>query len=386
MLFHPQGWEMGPAMIRHKSDEILYLQFDDLDADYKNYSYTIEHYDAHWQPTQLMEFEYIEGFTQDQIVNYSPSVNTVESYTQYTLEFPNQNMRPLLSGNYLLKVFLDGNPEELVFTRRFMIFEQLLPVEGTARPATIVASRDTHQQVSFSIDISPLHIANPYQDLKVVIRQNGRWDNAITDLPPRMIRSNRLIYDYDNQLLFHGGNEFRRFDIRSLRYTTQEVGKIGAGSSSWDVFLLPDARRNFRHYTTENDLNGHYAISTSDAPSQELQADYAWVHFSLPMDAPVAAGSVHVMGQLTQWALGPESEMTYNYRLKQYEARLLLKQGLYNYWYVYKEEGEQQADVCYFEGCHSETENDYSILVYYRAPGSLYDRLVSMAGLNTSVR
>lgn len=377
---------MGPAMIRYNSDDILLLRFDDLDADYKSYSYTIEHYDAYWQPTQLMQFEYIEGFTQDQIVNYESSINTIVPYTQYTLEFPNANMRPLLSGNYLLKVFLNGDPENLVFTRRFMIYEQVLPVEGWARPANLVSFRDTHQQVTFSIDISPFHISNPYQDLKVVVRQNGRWDNAIAGLTPRMIRGSQLVYDYDNQLLFNGGNEFRRFDIRSLRYTTLQVEEISAASRSWDVFLLPDQRRTFRHYTFENDINGHYVINTTDAADPNLQADYAWVHFSLPLDAPVATGSVHILGQLTQWTMGSHSEMTYNYRLKQYEARLLLKQGLYNYLYMYRDEGQQQGEVCFFEGCHSETENDYSILVYYRAPGSLYDRLVSMTVLNTAVQ
>lgn len=386
VLFSPPNFELGIPLIRFNTNEFLLLQFDDLDADYKNYHYTILHCDAYWQPTTLMDFEYIDGFTQDQITDHSPSINTIAPYTHYTLRFPNSNMRPRLSGNYLLIVFLDGDPGNIVFTRRFMIMEQLLPVSGTATLANLVAWRNTHQQVSFTIDMSPYPVSNPYQDLKIVIRQNGRWDNAIAGIAPRMIRGNQLVYDYEDQLLFHGANEFRRFDLRSLRYVTERIGEISTGPRHWDVFLLPDQRRTYRRYTTEMDINGRFQIETLDARNNEREADYAWVHFSLPMDAPVAGGSVHIMGELTQWHLSPENQMTYNYRLGQYEARLLLKQGYYNYWYVFWEDGMQTADVCFFEGCHSQTENEYSILVYHRPPGGLSDRLVGVAHFNTSFR
>jgi hypothetical protein len=383
VLFSPEDWEMGPPLLRMGAGEKLLLQFDDLDADYKNYYYTIIHCDAYWQPTPLMDYEYIEGFNEDQIRNYSRSINTVVPYTHYWLEFPNQNLSPRLSGNYILKVFVDGNRDNVAFTRRFMVFDQKLNIDGRVRQANLPMYRDTHQQLDFTIDITRYQVSNPYQDLRVVIRQNERWDNAITRIAPRTIQGNRLVYDHETELLFEGGNEFRRFDIRSLRFLTERTAEITSGTRYWDVLLMPDQRRTYRRYTTDNDINGKFYIRTTDFRDDMLEADYAWVHFRLPMDAPVATGSVHVMGQLTNWNLAEDSKMTYNYRLKQYELRLQLKQGYYNYKYVFLEENELKGDVCFFEGCHSVTENEYTIYVYHRAPGELYDRLVGLTNLNT---
>lgn len=383
--FSPTAWEMGPALIRMNSQETLLLQFDDLDADYKNYYYTIVHCDAHWNPSPLMDFEYIDGYNQDQIVDYSFSINTIVQYTHYTLEFPNRNMRPMISGNYLLKVFLDGNTQDVVFTRRFMVYEQLVPVTGTAHFPDLVVYRDTRHQLAFTLNTAPYHISNPYQDLKIVVQQNGRWDNAIIGLTPRMIQGNMLIYDYEDKLLFEGGNEFRRFDTRSLRYVSERINDISTGSQHWDVFLLPDEPRQYRRFTSQDDLNGRFHIQTHDASDDDIGADYAWVHFNVPMDAPLHRSSVHIMGDLTNWVISPENEMTYNHRLRQYETSLLLKQGLYNYWYVVQEEGAQAADVCFIEGCHSQTENEYSVFVYHRPPGNVTDRLVGMANFNSAI-
>jgi hypothetical protein len=384
ILFSASEMKMAMPIIRYNSQETLFIRFDDLDADYKSYYYTIIHCDAHWQPSRISEMEYIDGFMIDQIINYSFSMNTIIPFTQYTLEFPNQNMRPRLPGNYLLKVFVDGDPNNVAFTRRFMVFDQRLPVMGNARLANLVAFRDTHHQISFSIDMSPYHISNPYTDLKVVIRQNGRWDNAITGIQPRMIRGNQLIYDYEEQLLFEAGNEFRRFDMRSLRHVSEFVENISPGSRHWDVFLTTDRPRAYRQYTTQSDINGRFHIQTYDAPDNNLEADYAWVHFRLAMDEPLSSGSLHIMGDLTQWAMSAENQMTYNYRMQQYETSLLLKQGLYNYWYVFREEGDHAGSVCYFEGCYSQTENEYTILVYHQPPGSLTDHLVGLGLFSSS--
>jgi len=221
ILFHPKGDAFAPPHIRLNSNERLVLQFDDLDADFKNLYYTIIHCDAQWQPTQIQKFEYIRGFHEDIIRDYSRSVNTLTPYTQYYLVFPNDNMAPIISGNYILKVYLDGDPDRVVFTRRFVVFEELVGVTGTVRPATLVRYRDTHQQLTFVVNTFNYLVSNPVQDLRVVISQNGRWDNAITGIAPRLIQGNRLTFEHDENLLFEAGNEFRRFDTRSLRFRSE---------------------------------------------------------------------------------------------------------------------------------------------------------------------
>ncbi|HSV87248.1 MAG TPA: DUF5103 domain-containing protein [Bacteroidales bacterium] len=383
ILFHPEGDEFSPPRIRLNSGEQLVLIFDDLDADFKNYYYTIIHCDANWQPTNLQKFEYIQGFHEDIIRDYSRSINTLVPYTQYFLEFPNRNIAPGISGNYILKVYLNGNPNEVVFTRRFVIYEQLVGIEGMVRPATLLMYRETHQQLSFSINTLNYPVSNPNQDLRVVITQNGRRDNALTGIAPRLIQGNRITFDHEKELLFESGNEFRRFDIRSLRFRSERIGEIMRSSMHYEVFLLPDQLRAFRSFLTERDINGKFEINTHDAKDKRLEGDYAWVHFRLPVHEPFEDASVHILGGLTCWSFTENNKMSFNPATRAYEANLLLKQGFYNYNYALLEEGENTARLADIEGSFSEAENEYTIYVFHRRPGTLYDRLIGLRSLNS---
>lgn len=385
ILFNRKGWELTPPIIELNSAEQLILRFDDLDADFKNYAYTIVHCDAMWQPSDLMEYEYIEGFSEDRINEYSFSRNTRVPFTHYYLEFPNANMKPKLSGNYILKIFLDGNREEVVLTRRFMVFEQKVTIEPTVKQATNLNYRDIKQEIDFSVNTSLYPISNPYRDLKVLITQNGRWDNAIYGLQPRLVQGNMLIYDYEDENLFQGGNEFRNFDIKSIRHRSLNVEEINSITNGWEVYLRPDKNRRFLRYTTKDDINGKFLIKTEDYPDDFLESDYAWVHFVLPHNTPLTEGNVYVMGELTDWNLSNRNKMEYNYRDSRYELRILLKQGFYDYQYVFLEDGTDVGDESLFEGTHSITENDYTIYVYYRKPGDIFDSLIGIQHINSGI-
>ena len=385
IMFNRKGWELSPAVIDLNSPDRLILQFDDLDADFKNYSYTIIHCNALWQPTNLMEYEFIDGFYEDRINEYAFSRNTRVGFTHYSLEFPNANMRPLLSGNYILKVFVNGNRNDVVFTRRFMVFEQRVSISASVRQATNLNYRDIKQEIDFTINTSAFSIANPYRDMKVVLTQNGRWDNAIFDLQPRLVQGNQLIYDYEDGNLFMGGNEFRNFDTKSLRYRTMNVEEINPIPAGWEVILRPDRNRRFLRYTTDRDINGQFLIKTEDYQDNTLESDYAWVHFTLPHANPKSNGNVYLIGELTGWNFTFDNRMEYNYRDSRYELKLLLKQGYYNYQYAFLEDGSSRADVSVFEGSHSITENDYTIYVYYRKPGEIHDSLIGIQHINSGI-
>ncbi len=385
VLFNQKGFELSDPLMRMNSNDRLILRFDDLDADYKNYYYTIIHCDANWEPSGLQQYEYIEGFYEDQIRDYRRSVNTRVAYTHYYLEFPGPNLQPTKSGNYILKVYLNGDRDNVVFTRRFSVYEQRVSLDGRVTQANLVRYRDRKQQVSFTIHTGGYNISNPYRDIQVVIRQNGRWDNAITDLEPRTIMGNELVYDYEDKMLFEGGNEFRHLDIRSLRYLAGNIADIQSSRRFWDVYLLPDKLRTYDRYYSEDDLNGRFQVLTQDARHAMTESDYAWVHFHLPMDAPLAEGHIHVMGALTNWHMSEDNKMNYNYGENAYELSLLLKQGYYNYQYAYMPEGATTADVPFIEGSHSQTENDYTVYVFHRRPGDLYDRLIGINHMNPAV-
>ncbi len=386
VLFNRKNWELSPPIIEMNSLEKLVLRFDDMDADFKNYAYTIIHCNAMWKPSDLQQYEYIEGFYEDRIEDYSFSVNTRMPYTHYHLEIPNPNMKPLISGNYILKIFIDGDPDDVVLTQRFMVFERHLTANAEVKQATNLNQRKTHQEIDFTINTSGYSVSNPYRDLRVVITQNGRWDNAIFDLEPRLVQGNELIYDYENENLFRGVNEFRSFDIKSLRYRSLNVQSITTGREGWLVELSEDQSRQFLQYTSREDINGQFLIKTEDYDNDFLESDYAYVDFFLELSKPLADGNVYVMGDLTSWNFTDLNKMKYNYQRSGYELSLLLKQGFYDYMYGFLEDGEETADLTKFEGSHSFTENNYSIYIYHRKPGDFFDSLVGVSHINSSIR
>ena len=382
VLLHRKSWELSPPLIIFNSDERLELSFDDLDAGVKDYKYTVVHCDAFWRPSNIQTYEYIEGFTEDYIDDYEFSYNTTQEYTHYSLIFPTQDQRITKSGNYILKVFIGDNIDDVAFTRRFMLLEPKINIKARIKMATNINDRNYKQEVDFTIYKQGYQIINPYKDLKVVMTQNGRWDNAKKNLTPKMIKNDELYYDYDEENVFKGGNEFRHFDIKSLKYQSERIKKIEYDTLGNQIYLHDDQRRTYKVYTTEKDINGQRLIKTEDGSNSNIEADYTYVHFFLPYSAPLVHGALYIMGALTDWQFDGESMMKYNYKKHGYEAAIYLKQGYYNYQYIFLENGKTVGDVSFIEGNHFETQNNYTIYVYYREPGKLYDKLIGVEKLN----
>lgn len=241
----PEPNALTPPLILLNSEEKLLLNFDDLDGDYKTYNYTITHCNAKWEPSNILVSEFLDGFAENTISDYSFSRNTLQKYTHYNAEFPNQNLKLTKSGNYLLIVYTDNNIENICFSKRFMVFENKVDVNVSIHAATIVENRNFKQEVDFKIIYSSGEITNPYQEIYPVILQNFRWDNAIFGLSPQYVKDLELIYDYDDQNVFGGSSEFRWFDTRSLRYQSDRINKIEKGIDSiYNVWLLPDEKEH----------------------------------------------------------------------------------------------------------------------------------------------
>jgi hypothetical protein len=228
---------------------------------------------------------------------------------------------------------------------------------------------------------------NPERDIQVTVMQNRRWDNAIHDLKPRYIGNNVLDYNYDKENVFPGGNEFRYFDIRSMRFKGENVQNIDFFRPLFHVTLVQDAIRNGKVYMTYKDMNGNYVIESQNRVNDyDTDCDYALVHFSLPLPGPLTGGSVNVFGALTGWNANKSNEMKWNFTTARYELELLLKEGYYNYIYAYVTSGAKKADTVNLEGSFVETENDYQIFAYFHDLTSRYDRLVGYVLLNSMVK
>lgn len=377
VLFNKNGTDFSMPVLELGSSEKLVLRFDDVESSLRNFSYTILHCNPSWEPSPLEPFEYIEGFPMQEILDYKYSFNTQVSYVHYKVEFPNEQLTPKLSGNYLLIVYEDNDPEKLVLTRRFFVYEQKVGVDAKVSMAALIDDQKYKQEIDFSITaFNSYYLSNPFEDVKVVVRQNGRWDNAITGLKPSLVRGNTLVYEYEDGNIFDGGNEYRGIDLKNLKFVSGRMGRLVNTDRGWEACLMPDERRTFKRFVSMDDINGRYLVKNDEATDYHTESDYVWVYFSLPYSPILTDGSVYVFGGLSDWGFPLTHRMTYNFKKSAYEAKILLKQGYYNYVYMFLENGFQQGDISFLEGNHSETGNEYTIMVYHKAPGDLHFSLI----------
>jgi hypothetical protein len=385
VIFYKEGFECAAPVIRLNSQDRIKLTFDDLDSDLKSYKYTILHCQADWTPSSdLSPIDYIDGFKEDNIEDFAYSFNTTVHYTHYSLIFPTPDLKPRLSGNYLLSVYTD-DPADPIFYWRFMVFESSsVGVVGTIHQANNIADRISKQQIEFTVNYNGMQIDNPGRNIKVVISQNDRLDNTLSNLKPSFTRGESLEYSNNDAISFDGCNEFRSFDIKSLIYQSERIRNIQNDEQGIQVNLLDDTRRTYKNYASEKDINGRMLIKSDDhAQNSELEADYVWVTFSLPYQTVLGNGQIYLLGALTNWQINENSLMAYNFDQKSYVKRLFLKQGYYEYLYLFKEAKTNHTDISFIEGNHWETENEYTIWVYYQATGDLFDRLIAVQNLNS---
>lgn len=365
---------------------VLELSFDELGNTANTYSYKIIHCTADWKPSRLDPFEYIDGFLRDDITNYAYSFNTIQPYVNYRLEIPNRNTKVIVSGNYLLKVYANDNENDLVLTRRFVVYENLVSIDMRYTPSSISTYFSTHQRLEFEVQY-PLDFSagSPLLDFYTVILQNGRWDNALKDVKPTFLLSNAMVFSTMDQTLFAGGNEFRFFDTRCLRtacsISAQQItrDKNNKDDPNYHVWLKPDYPADrYRQFRILYDQNGKFNIEANNAFNYyTLDADYAYVHFVMPAEKPIESnGNIYVFGAFSDWQTRPDLMMRYNRAEKRYEGKAFLKQGVYDYQYVLQKDGWAQPDAGLLEGNYLNTENYYTVIIYQHLPAKRYDRVV----------
>lgn len=383
--FHERSWDYAAPVINLNGSEQVELSFDDLDGDQKRYSLSFVHCNSDWTPSDLMISEYLAGFFDINIINFTYAANTFQKYTHYSIVFPDQNVTFQKSGNYVMYVYRDGDKKDLVLSRRLMVYDNRSNITATFRQTVGGDDQFNKQHIDFTIAPAGYDITNPFRDMKVVITQNNRWDNAVTNIRPTFINGSQFVFSLDDASTFNGGNEFRYFDVRSLRFLTEKVKEIYRDEDMKNhVVLYPEQLRNRTPYLFYNDFNGNFLIRNRETQgNQDVEADYVYVHFFLPYVTPEPKGNFYVMGKLTDWRMSRLSRMTYNYQRFGYELTLYLKQGYYNYEYVLSDDTKKTGDETVTEGNHWDTENDYCIFVYHRKFGTYYDQLIGFRRLNS---
>jgi len=385
VLLYNEKSELSYPIIPINGQEHLVLGFDDLYADFKDYSYSIIHCNANWTPSDLQKNEYISGFFEDNITDYEPSINTDIPYVHYQATFPNENFKLTKSGNYIIKVYLETDKEHPVLTKRFIVYENNVTINMTIKRATNVNDQFFKQEVDFNILHPSYKILDPFKRLNIVLMQNYRWDNAIIGLLPKFIKDDELNYDYDDENVFDGINEFRNFDIKSIRYQTIRVQHITFNKTDklTHVYLVEDDNRSYKQYYSDTDINGNFLIKRNEGEQSSIEANYVKVHFSLPNVMPQQNGSLYLFGKFTDWKFKDEFKLDYDTLTSSYHKKVLLKQGYYNYMYCFVKDGSKNTgDLSIIEGSHSETENEYTIVVYYKQENESYDRVIGYRTIN----
>ena len=368
----------APPVIALDQDDHIELSFDELSHDYHQYCYRLTHCNADWTPSDLNEMDYMDGFDENFIEDYELSDVTTMEYTHYRLFLPNDDVQLKLSGNYLITVYDRDDPDHPVLKAGFSVLDKKANVMTTVSGDTDIDHNKTHQQVSFKVNYTGYTVRNAQQELKAVVIQNGRADNAVTDLKPTYMTGNEVEYTHNRKLIFKAGNEFRRFETVSTRHVSMRVESLQFFDPYYHATLLPDDPRN-RNYSYDQDQNGRFLIRNEDAlESDDTEADYFFVHFSLPQEKPFTNGRLYLQGQFTYNRFDRQTEMKYNHDTRSYECTLLLKQGAYNYQYLYVPKGSRTGQTFPTEGDFFETENEYLILIYHRPFGERYDQLIGM--------
>jgi hypothetical protein len=365
-----------------KFGEELTLIFDDLNADERNYYYKIDHCNIDWTSSGLSTIEFINGFPEDKIREYQNSFNTYLPYTNYQLKIPNLNTKFKLSGNYIISIFNDN--DEVVLKRRFIIYEPNVTVAVTVHKSRDISNIDTHQTVQFTINNANFRINNPSQEVMPVILQNNNWQTAITGLKPQFYRGNQLMYQYDKETTFWAGNEFWKFDTKEIRSGNIDIANVELGTDTYNTYLYTVEERIGQPYTLFPDINGNFLIRTLTGELNNLEADYSWVHFSLESLEDLRGKDVFVSGNFNNWALNNSNKLKYNKGNGLYEVTILMKQGFYNYQFVTLDQkgNFSNHDI---DGSHYQTENDYTVLVYFRPFGARYTKVIGVGVANSKI-
>ncbi|WP_446050191.1 type IX secretion system plug protein [Zobellia laminariae] len=359
--------------------ETMKLEFDDITASESDYYYKIIHCNYDWQPSQLLKSQYLSGVDNQRIVNYENSYSTLQSYSNYKLSIPNENVGLKVSGNFILEIYNDNY--ELQFSRRFVVYKDAVTVGGTVKRSRDFNFINEKQVVQFNINAGNFQLVNPKKEVKVAILQNYQWETALYDVAPQYTIGTELVYKYDQETSFYGGNEFLNFDTSDLRAPTSQISRIEV-DELYNHYLFANNYRADRPYSYYPDINGDFVVRTLQGEDNSREAEYTKVHFSLPYDERLALDEVYVFGKYNNYALSDENKMTYNENNGMMEATIKLKQGFYNYKFVVKrEDGTLEINtVC---GNFHFTENNYLILVYYRNFGDLYDSIIGIGSANS---
>lgn len=357
------------------------LQFDDLHGTEDNYYYTIKHCDYDWKPSQLSKNEYLGGFDDQLIIDYVNSFNSLQLYSHYRVSFPNKQTQLKVSGNYIISI-LDEN-RDVVFSRKIILYEDIVSVPMQVKRARDVKFIEQKHNIEFTVRTSVFNFQSPLQNVKVLLMQNGQFNNAITNIKPMFTVGNDLVYKYDKETQFWAGNEYLFFENKNIQGANNSIAYVSSEGGLYNSHLYTNDARKNKPYTFWPDINGNFLINALNRENPEIESDYAWVYFSLSASSFQEKKDIYVSGMFNNYALNDESKMEFNEKKGIYEKAMMIKQGFTNYKYVLADSNGKIDEENAIDGNFYQTENNYFAIIYYRENNQRYDRVIGK-GVATS--
>ena len=381
--FHPYGNPSVLPIITLKGSQRLFLEFDDLDGDFKRYTYTVIHCNRDWTVSEeLFTSDYLEGFEMEDIEEYTGSTGTYLSYTNYQLLIPNRSFSWSKSGNYILQVFDERNGQKLVLQRRFIVVNRRLDIAGELRRPTRVSMSQTHHEVLFRANLKNVFIDDPLNSVKARIVQNLNWDAAVDEVDARRITGDFLYFDHHNFNVLPAFKPFRIADLRSIRYRAPGVYSINVENNVIWVTMETDLKRTSTTPSDDFDINGGFVVESMDYSSPSIKSEYINVMFTLESKVPFFDKDVYLLGNFNSFQPTPEYKMTYIEEEEIYAVEIWLKQGVYDYYYALSNGPGDIPDWEITEGNWYQTNNQYHVILYYRPFGGRYDQVIGYSRLS----
>jgi hypothetical protein len=358
------------------------FQFDDLFGNEANYYFEVVHCDYNWIPTDIPKTDYLRGFDNQRITDYSNSFNTLQVYSHYRLAFPNQFTSQLrISGNYMLRIL--NEDKEVVFSRKFILYEEHCTVSAQVKRSRNISNIDYKQNLDFAVLSNDIVFQTPLQNVKVLLLQNGNFNTGIKNIVPQYTIGNQLVYKYDKETQFWGGNEFLYFENKDIRAASNNVGKVGSNNDIYNAYLYTNTARANQIYTVYQDVNGNFVVKNINGSNNEIEADYAWVYFTLSAPTFRSNKDIYITGMFNNYSLSPEYKMDYNQDKGVFEKAVMIKQGFTSFQYTI---ADKKGIIDYenaIDGNFYQTENEYTILVYYRESTDRYQRVIGKGNANS---
>ena len=359
-------------------ENTLHISFDEMSHDVHFYTYSVL-----MLHSDLLSNEYLNGFTTRDIPDYTHSINTSREYTHYWFDFPNEDMVLTKSGAYRLTVYEDGNPDNKVAEVDFCVVEPMVKTDAKVRANTDIEFNGRYQQLDLDIRTEALDVRDP-NEVRVVVMQNNRTDNAVTLTQPTFFEPQRLRYVNNKALIFEGVNEYHHFDAFSCFYAGTGIDRVHHEMGDYHAILFPNEITQGQ-YIHEFDSDGRFVVNAERTADSDTEAEYMWVYWTLPVEQPWFDGALYIGGDIFQNQMTMRNRMQYDNEAKCYWLTALVKQGGYDYqyWFVPKDQSKKTTTQR-VDGSYWQTENEYAIYVYWRPFGARYDRLVGFSVIRSN--